>query len=90
MDRRPLAKVSLHLKGWLYGLAVSSDLVPQRQRKFKDGKQLMKKNAQGILQYNVSIVSARYDSEHHSWMYTLNDWRNERIPGETTEKMLGG
>lgn len=66
-----------------------SDLVPQRKRKYADKKKLRKKNAQGILQYSVSIVSARYDDVRHKWMYTLNDWQNERITGETEEKELG-
>lgn len=64
-------------------------MVPQRPRKWEDKKKLRKKNAQGILQYDVTIVSARYDDKHHSWMYTLDDWHNERIPGETAETMLG-
>ena len=66
-----------------------SDLVPQRWRKYGDGKKLRMKNAQGILQYNVSIESARYDPAQHSWMYTLKDWQNEQIAGETKETELG-
>lgn len=61
----------------------------KRPRKHTNGKKLRKKNAQGIPQYDVSIVSARYDNERHSWMYTLMDWRNESIFGETEETMLG-
>ena len=67
---------------------VRSDLVPQRPRKWKDGKKQRKKNDQGIPQYEVFIVSARYDKERHSWMYTLDDWNHERIDGETEEKLL--
>ena len=48
----------------------------------------MKKNAQGIPQYDVSIVSARYDDTRHSWMYTLKDFRGEPIAGETAEMQL--
>lgn len=70
-------------------LAVKSDLDLQRPRKWADGKKLRKKNAQGILLSNVSIVSARYDYESHSWMYILNDWQDQRIDGETKETMLG-
>ncbi|KAL9134428.1 MAG: hypothetical protein Q9175_004387 [Cornicularia normoerica] len=60
-----------------------------RPRKHGDGKKLRKQNAQGILQYNVSVVRARYDHVRHSWMYTLNDWQNEPIAGETEETKLG-
>ena len=68
---------------------MKSDLVPQRPRKWKeDGKKLRRKNDQGMLQYEVFIVSARYDKGRHSWMYTLDDWKHERIPGETEEKLL--
>ena len=38
--------------------------------------------------HDVSIVSARYDDQAHKWMYTLNDWENARISGETEEKEL--
>ena len=62
---------------------------PQRPRKWKeDGQKVRKKNAQGIPQYEVFIVSARYDKERHSWMYTLDDWKHERIDGETEERGL--
>lgn len=66
-----------------------SDLFPQRPRRFADGRKLRKKNAQGILQYNVSIVSARYDDERHKWMYTLKDWLDRLLDGEAEERMLG-
>ena len=48
----------------------------------------MKRNSQGLFVHDVSIVSARYDDKAHKWMYTLNDWQNARIPGETEEKEL--
>ena len=67
---------------------VKFDLVPQRERKWGDGKKLQKKDAQGIPKYVVYIVSARYDNGQRTWMYTLNDWKNERIAGETPERML--
>lgn len=70
-------------------LLVRSDLVTQRPRKWADKTKLRKKNAQGIPQYTVTIVSARYDDARRSWMYILNDWQNERIPGETEETKLG-
>ena len=70
-------------------LAARSDVIPQRPQKWKAGKKLRQKNAQGILQYDVSIVSARYDNERRSWMYTLKDYRNQLIAGETKETMLG-
>lgn len=69
--------------------AVRADVDSQRPQKFTVGKKLRKKNAQGILQYNVSIVSARYDKARRSWMYTLKDWQNEGIDGETEETKLG-
>ena len=69
--------------------AVISDLVLQRPRKYEDEQNLRMENAQGILEYDVSVVSARYDEEQHKWMYTLNDWQNERIAGETPETKLG-
>lgn len=62
---------------------------PQRPKNFKYGKKLWKQNAQGIHEYEVSIVSARYDNVRHSWMYTLKDWKNERVAGETEETKLG-
>ena len=49
----------------------------------------MMANAQGILEFDVSVVSARYDDQQRKWMYTLNDWKNERIPGEVPEGKLG-
>ena len=66
-----------------------SDQVLQRPRKYADSKKLRLKNAQGILQQNVSIVSARYDDQRHSWMYTLNDWEDQRIADEAEETKLG-
>ena len=68
---------------------MKSDIVPQRPQKFTVvGMKLRKKNAQGIAQYIVYLVSARYDESRHSYMYTLDDWQHERIPGETEETML--
>ena len=66
-----------------------SDLAPQRDRKWDDQKKLRLKNAQGILAYQVIIVSGRYDEGHHSWMYKLKDWQSKPIAGETRETMLG-
>ena len=85
----PLQRLAYNQKAGTLKLAVRSDLIRQRPRKHADGKTLRKKNAQGILQYIVSIVSARYDNSRHSWMYTLNDYANERIAGETEETKLG-
>lgn len=70
-------------------LAVRSDPIPQRPRKYADGKKQRMKNGQGILQYVVYIVSARYDNTRHSWMYTLKDWQNMPIAGEKEEIQLG-
>ena len=78
-------------KAMVSNMAARSEpcMSPQRQRKWlPDGLKLRKKNAQGILQYDVSIVSARYDHEHHTWMYKLNDWQDKPIEGETAEIML--
>lgn len=60
-----------------------------RPRKYADGKKQRMKNGQGILQYVVYIVSARYDNTRHSWMYTLKDWQNMPIAGEKEEIQLG-
>lgn len=68
--------------------AVRSDLVPQRPRKYADKKKLRKQNAQGVPEYNVSVVSARYDDVRRSWMYTLKDWEDKPIAGETEETKL--
>ena len=67
---------------------MNSNLVSQRPRKHEDGKKLRKQNASGIFEFDVSVVRARYDDQAHKWMYTLNDWQNARIPGETQEKEL--
>lgn len=61
----------------------------QRPRRFPDGKKTRKKNAQGILAFDVHVVSARYDEKEKSWMYTLEDWQQNPLPGETEETKLG-
>ena len=88
VDRKPPEQVGIQLKDWYLRSAVNSDLVSQRPRKHDDEKKLRKKNSQGLFVHDVSIVSARYDDQEHKWMYTLNDWQNVRIPGETQETEL--
>ena len=90
VDRNPPAQVSKQFKDYYDGLAVNSNLISQRPRKYEDEKPLRKMNSQGLFVHDVSIVSARYDDQVHKWMYTLNDWQNVRIPGETEEKELNG
>ena len=68
---------------------MKSNLGPQRPRKYIDGKKLRKKNAQGILQYNVSIVSARFDNTRHAWMYKVKDWQDQPMTEEVEETKLG-
>ena len=48
----------------------------------------MKKNAQGIFEYDVVVVSAVYDTITHKWMYTLKDLGSEPIDGQTAETEL--
>lgn len=61
----------------------------QRPRKYPDGKKIWKKNAQDLFEYEVHVVSARYDEERQSWMYTLTDWEKKALSGETDETRLG-
>ena len=61
---------------------------PQPERKFPNGKKIRKQNAQGIFEYDVHVVSARYDAELKEWMYTLTDWEKKPITGETEEEKL--
>lgn len=43
----------------------------------------------GLFDWEVIVVSARYDQGLQSWMYTLETWLNETVPGETEEARLG-
>ena len=65
-----------------------SDRNLQRPRKFSDGEQLRMKNEQGILQYDVTVVSANYDKGKHKWMYTLIDYKKEPISVPVEETKL--
>ena len=65
------------------------NLSSQRARKWPDGKTLMKQNAQGIFEYEVTVVSARYDKTNHKWLYKLSDYNQQPIAGETPEIELG-
>lgn len=47
------------------------------------------KNAQGVFDYSVTVISARWDDDSKEWMYTLTDWAGRRIAGETRERQLG-
>lgn len=49
----------------------------------------MKRNSQGLLAYDVTIISAEYDRGSHRWLYTLDDYKGERIDGTTKETDLG-
>ena len=60
----------------------------QPDQKFPNGKKVRKENLQGILEYDVHVVSARYDPECKEWMYTLTDWEKNALPGETEETKL--
>ena len=44
----------------------------------------------GILTYEVTVVSAEYDNQRHTWMYTLKDYRGDPIVGRTPETELEG
>ena len=61
----------------------------QRPRKFSDGHMTMKMNPQGILEYDVHVVNARYDKKRKEWMYKLTDWEGKAMSGETEETKLG-
>ena len=69
------------------GINLNSNL--QRARKWVNGKILMKKNAQGIFEFEVTVFSARYDDTRHRWLYTLLDYKDQPIAGETPEVELG-
>ena len=53
-----------------------------------NGDKTRKKNPQGIAEYDVHVVSARYDEERATWMYTLTDWEQKEMLGETEETGL--
>ncbi|KAL2040233.1 hypothetical protein N7G274_007136 [Stereocaulon virgatum] len=61
----------------------------QRARKWPNGKTLMMKNPQGIFEYEVTVVTAKYDNVDHRWLYTLNDYNGEQINEEVPEVKLG-
>ncbi|KAL8688864.1 MAG: hypothetical protein Q9218_005331 [Villophora microphyllina] len=60
----------------------------KRDRKWKDGKKLRKKNSQGILEFVVTVVDAQYDEIKHQWMYELKDYQDLPIEGLTKETDL--
>ena len=43
----------------------------------------------GFFAYNVTVVTAEYDSDEHCWMYTLDDHKSERMSGVYAETELG-
>lgn len=47
------------------------------------------KNAQGIFEYVVTVVSAEYDKPIHKWMYTLKDWQMLPVAEKCAETELG-
>lgn len=49
----------------------------------------MKQNEQGFFEYEVIVVSARYDITNHKWLYKLLDYKQQPIDGETPEIELG-
>ena len=61
----------------------------QRDRKFENGERPWLKNAQGVYDRAVTVVSARYDSVNNTWMYTLKDRNMQTISGEFVETRLG-
>lgn len=60
----------------------------QRPRKHSDGTKLRLKNAYGIFEYDVTIVSAKYDGAAHTWMYTLKDYDLKPIAKQYPETDL--
>ncbi|KAL8792869.1 MAG: hypothetical protein Q9195_004511 [Heterodermia aff. obscurata] len=90
VDQRitPGSQVRCQARPTSFGL-MQSDPRIQRPRKYKDGKRLRKKNDQGLFVYDVTIVSAEYDSRIHRWLYTLDDFEGKRIDGTTREIDLG-
>ncbi|KAL8809299.1 MAG: hypothetical protein Q9223_001700 [Gallowayella weberi] len=67
---------------------VDSTGITPRKRKYNDGKKLRKKNSQGMFEFDVTIVSAQYDSAKHRWEYTLKDYAGNPIAGTTKETDL--
>ena len=65
------------------------DMSLQPDREFANGETIRKANPQGILEYVVHVVSARYDEERKEWMYKLTDWEGKAMSGETDETKLG-
>ena len=64
------------------------DMSLQPEREFSDGDRVMKANPHGIYEYEVNVVSARYDEERQEWMYKLTDWEGKAMSGETEETKL--
>ena len=60
----------------------------QPKQAFFIGDTARKINAQGIYEYVVHVVDARYDSGRKEWMYTLTDWERKAMSGETKETDL--
>lgn len=61
----------------------------QRPRRYSDGKKLRLKNEHGLMEFDVTIVSAFYDGGQHKWMYTLKDWKLDPIDAPKPEDALG-
>ena len=57
--------------------------------KFLAGDKIKKENPQGLLVYDVHVVSARYDEGKKEWMYILTDCKQNALAGETEETKLG-
>ena len=53
-----------------------------------DGRKLRKRNSQGIFVFDVTVISAEYNTLAHTWMYTLKDWESKPILGQTAETEL--
>lgn len=47
------------------------------------------RNAQGIFEYVVTVVAAKYDPSKHTWMYTLKDWQMLPVAEPCAETKLG-
>lgn len=62
--------------------------IPQRPRKHSDGKKLRKKDSRGAFVYDVTVVSARYNTTNHRWEYSLKDYQGNKIAGVTAERDL--
>ncbi|KAL8628458.1 hypothetical protein Q9189_005817, partial [Teloschistes chrysophthalmus] len=60
----------------------------QRERRWKNGKKLRKKDSKGILQWDVTVVDATYDEGRHQWMYKLKDYQQLPIADKNDHTIM--